>query len=126
MEALISGLILASVTALALIAYRHPKQYKYIVIPIFIVMFIVYIFITAWNGSSEMLSIKIERLLESNNNLESKTILKNHQYFSGYPITVIFLSIYAFLMLLLWLPEIGITHEKTKNSPKDPDNKKTK
>lgn len=55
MNPLISGLILATISALAFIAYKHPKEFRVVENLLTIVLGSLMLGLTIWNSSAEIL-----------------------------------------------------------------------
>ncbi|GEM_PF-5264205 len=123
-DTVIAGLVLACVSALAFIAYRHPTEYRTVFNVLSSVNSGIYLIVLIWNTSADVLASKMSLALYKAGLIDGekisqvddqvKKVLSNHQIFGGDPF-LIFIAIFLYLGLLRILPIIGIV-EHTKKS----------
>ena len=121
METFISGLLLAAVTGLAIIAYRHPSGYKKIFIFLFVTVGVVSLGISVWDLAVEIGFGQVIPFLKTDSDGYDKaraairTVQINLGWlFLGTVATIIYLNI------LYFLPKILSGENTAKDSSEKP------
>lgn len=114
--AIVSGLLVALITGITFLAYKHPTAFSRLYWPLFFVLLSASIGIGAWNGSiTETLAVLKDFIPPAQ--LQAATLktqeLKLASWYSWvFPIAVIY------LVFLLWLPHL-LSEDKKKEKPKN-------
>ena len=136
MAQLFGGLVLAAITSLCFIAYRHPKEFQTIGAILSIIAFLLFSALEIWNFSAENATFGLYSILESKDangypidpsdkvkKIQDK--IRSQEFYPDYLIFA-FLGTNAFLMLLLNLPTLGIVDKNAHQKPEEPKPKKSK
>lgn len=116
-ETILSGLAIAAIAGITVIAYRHPKGFEKLYVALAIVIASIVGAILSWNFSNHtaqiaISSISIESYYELRDKIEAKAV----------PVWVIgaFGVLYLYLMFLYYLPTIlNEDDPEKKDEPKD-------
>lgn len=93
-------LILAAISALAFLAYKHPKSFRInIAVPLLGLTIIVIVAVTAWNAGSAGVSLR--RMVEEVSQLQKDKILPQHTLESLTNLAVNLKDIYDFQIVVL-------------------------
>ena len=114
-SAVISGLIVALVTGITFLAYKHPIAFKRLYFPIFGVLLLVGIGFGAWNAAISFTLIALKDIIPPEQ-FQAAT-LKAHALDAPTWYSWAFMGMVAYLMFLLWLP--NIIEDENKDKPKD-------
>ena len=116
LENLAAGLILATVTGLTIIAYRHPPGYKKIALPILLVSCFFYTVLVTWSFA---LTHAVTLIRFNHTVFEAKAAIREGQL-SYWQLTLPWLAFSGYLLILNSLPKIlGLKGSEEDQEPKD-------
>ena len=114
-SAAISGLIVAFITGITFLAYKHPVAFKRLYFPVFVVLLLVGVGFGAWNAAISATLAALKNFIQTEQ-FQAAT-LKAHTLDSPLWYSWAFMGMVAYLVFLLWLP--NIIEDEKKNKPKD-------
>lgn len=113
-ESIVSGLIIAFITSLAIIAYRFPKFYKLLYSILWAISFIIFISIFSYNWAF----IQLEKSIQVNDATRSIFSIIESKKIDWTLTNIVFISFLAYIFLLYKIHNILSYFEK--DSPKIP------
>jgi hypothetical protein len=115
MTTLLISLILAAISAITFLAYKHPNAYARLHMPLFFISTLVCGVLIAWNGGISSAATKIRALTPPDGVTYTPVIdaISNLE-FGGISITVTYLGVVIYLSFLLCLPQLLKEDEKKK------------
>ncbi|MCW8918476.1 MAG: hypothetical protein OQL08_06640 [Gammaproteobacteria bacterium] len=114
METFIYTLIMAAITGLTFIAYKHPNGYKKIFNFIYFLNFLIYAVVSAWSGAIYLFWSNInENITEEQINIIEPIFDKLHV--PTLETNLIFWGSMIYLLLLSFLPTL-LEHENKQNT----------
>ena len=115
-KTLFASLILALISGLTFLAYKHPIAFKRLFWPLFFLITAAFFVATAWNGAvSSVLSALSEFIPPTQ--LQAASLKAHELDFPSWH-TLAFLCSGLYMSFLLWLP-ILLAEDKEKIKPKD-------
>jgi hypothetical protein len=119
LETLVTSLILALISSLAYLAYKHPKAYAKIYAPILVSMLCVLIALTAWDAALTFAYRPVAKLAKSTEELDTmgQALDSVKVSRSVWPVPAIWFLLQAYLYVLSRLPSI-LADEENDTSPK--------
>jgi len=113
LESIISPLIIAIISALTFVAYKHPTAYKKLLLPILIICIVLDLVFTTWEISISVISSKLLPLIGREKITEAELIIDKHQIFDNpMYLSIIFILIVAFLFILNSFPHLFGKNDK--------------
>jgi hypothetical protein len=116
-KSLLTSLILAAITGLTILAYKHPKAYSRLYLPLFAVFFAAFLSIVSWNSGISVLLTKVLELIPEAQQGAIKAIAEELSIptflLMGTQFAVVF-----FMVFLLWLPRL-IADDKKEHPPEE-------
>ena|SRR2546421_537687 len=111
METFIAGLLVASISGLALLAYRHPPGYKRLYIILMIAISAAYLLIGLWDIACEISYGQVITFLKDNAYDDARSAVRRVQ------INLVWTSLaavgaYVYLNFLLYLPKLLENNEE--------------
>jgi len=115
-KAFITSIIIAFISGLTFLAYKHPGAFRRLYWPIFFVIFASSIWVWVWNGAiNTVLSALKDFIAPAQFQAAS---LKAHELdFPSWYWWILTISV-IYMMFLLWLPDL-IADDKNKEKPKN-------
>lgn len=117
MDKLIPGLVLAAIGALTWIAYKHPKGYERLYVPLSLVSVAIFSSVGAWDISGYYTFDVLKAFIPPEKIAEAKKTINELRILEWWMGIAYFLFI-TYLLLLLYLPYL--LHEE--KPPKEKDN----
>ncbi len=114
-SAVISSLIVAFVTGITFLAYKHPIAFKRLYFPIFGVLLLIGVGFGAWNSAISITLAALKDFIPPEQ-FQAAT-LKAHALDAPTWYSWAFMGMVAYLVFLLWLP--NIIEDEKKDKPKD-------
>ena len=116
-QSLLSGLLLAAVSGLSLVAYKHPNAYARIYLPLLSILGVFLASAIAWNAGILFSVAKLLPFVPAEQTAAAKFIAEELSI-PALPLVVTPLAISAFLIVLLLLPRL-IAEDKKKTPPEE-------
>jgi hypothetical protein len=104
MDKVIPALIVAAISSLTFVAYKHPKAYQKIFNPLAICFLITFIAVNAWNLSNTLTYSALIEYIEVGKIKDAKTAMENYQI--PYWEMWMLLGSYFYLFFLTFLPRL--------------------
>jgi hypothetical protein len=111
METIFSGLLLAAITGLTALAYKHPEGYAKIHKVLSIILLLVVLSITSWNAAIDTFIVRILRASKSVDMSQIERVGDNLKVPFSW-LVLGFMGIYGYLLFLDFLPSIVATKER--------------
>lgn len=113
-SAVISSLIVAFVTGITFLAYKHPIAFKRMYFPIFVVLLLIVVGFSAWNFAISITLASLKEFIPPEQ-FQAAT-LKAHALDAPSWYSLAFSGMVVYLVFLLWLP--NIIEDEKKDKPK--------
>lgn len=108
---LVHGLILAAVSALTYVAYKHPKAYDRLLIKLSVLFAFVNIVLITWSAGGDMAHRALLKYIELDKRAEARFVVESYQPSIWF--FVMLLALYAYLFALSFLHRL-LDHDKPK------------
>lgn len=105
MDKLIPGLVLAALSGLTFVAYKHPASYVYFQIPLMAVITLVYLGVLAWEQGINSAHGRLMRILKLEDWKESNEAIEKLKILNG-SVILSYFGIMVYLLFLGYLPRL--------------------
>jgi len=122
MEKLITGIVLAALSGLTFLAYRHPRAYISVAVPIHGVMFLGWVAGMAWDiGNLHGFHLAESYVDNFQKSHDARMALESTKLLTG-PILLCLVGVWTYMTFLFFLPRI-LGEDSPPNEQSDPKGK---
>jgi TRAP-type C4-dicarboxylate transport system permease small subunit len=121
LETITAGLLLASVSGITYLAYKHPRAYRKIALPLSTLILLIQFMVMMWSFGVQATHLKLMPLIESSKWNQAQEAVDGILP-RWWLVALVCLGATTYLLLLYWLPKL-LDQEK-KDSPDEPSPEK--